>query len=92
MEIKLKSSTYCINPRRIIYVEHFIAEEAYPYSNKRKFSPDTPEEEFEKCGFPSRFSNHIVIQMTDDEKIEFLTDNEDLYDEIKSKLEKIVGG
>ena len=96
MEIKLNGITYCINPRRIVYIEHFIASESYPYYNKETFSPDTPQSELDKYLKNSdilRFKKFIKIIMTDKEEIFFGVDDDDnYYNELKKSLERIVGG
>jgi len=94
MEIKLGSATYCINPRRIVYVKHYILR--VQGSSMDDISPEGfPEsyrEENPNLEKYTQFRRYIEIEMTDDVQLRFRTDDEAMYDVIKGKLEKIVGG
>jgi len=92
MEIRLSQATYCLNPRRIIYIEYFLADKSDPYSsNKITYSPDIPQSKLDEIkDIP--LAKHIRIKMTDNEEIMFCTNDDNCYNEIKEKMEKIIGG
>jgi hypothetical protein len=95
MEIKMANTTYCLNPRRIIYVQYFIAHVGYPYSSHdNTYSPYTSQSELEKIEKTEliQLSKFIRIKMTDNEEIMFCTTDDNYYNEIKEKMERIIGG
>ena len=94
MEIQLSKATYCLNPRRIIYIEYFLADSGYPYTSKKNtYSPDMSQSELEKAEKKedTQLVKHIRIKMTDGEEIIFCTNDDNYYNEIKGKLERIIG-
>jgi len=94
MEIKLSKATYCLNPRRIIYIEYFLADRGYPYSSKKDtYSPDISQSELEEAEKTenTQLVKHITIKMTDGEEITFCPNNDNYYNEIKGKLERLIG-
>jgi len=95
MEIRLGDGFYCLNPSRIIYVKYYVAPFQYENDGRYQFPPDTPKDEIEKTanerGFASNFSHCIEIKMTDGENIMFTTEDIDSYNNIKAKLDNIVG-
>ena len=97
MEIKRPDVTYCLNPRRIIYIEYFLAdarELTYDNGYGGTFSPDITQsklDEIKKEGHLS-LGRYIRINMTDNKKLTFKINNDSEYNEIKEKLERIIGG
>jgi len=94
MEITKNEATFYLNPRRICYIEYFLADEGYPYYGNRTYSPYRSEAELEKIKENSdidRFGKFIKIIMTDGKEF-FFSANDDDFDEITQKLEKIIGG
>ena len=93
MEIRLRNGYYCLNPRRIIYVKYYLAHE---HEDGYQLSPNISKKELERIadeGFISPdFVHCIDIKMTDGENIKFRTEDLDYYNNIKAKLENIVGG
>ena len=95
MEIQLLEATYCLNPRRIVYVEYFFADKGYPYSSKKNtYSPDISQSELEKIEKTeyTQLVKHIRIKMTDNEEIMFSTNDNNYYNDIKGKMERLIGG
>jgi len=97
MEIKQSEAIYCLNPRRIIYIEYFLADRRElillnGYGGT--FSPDILQsklDEIKKKGHLS-LERYIRINMTDNQKLTFKINNDSEYNEIKEKLERIIGG
>jgi len=66
--------------------EFLESDSMYYEQEKKRFHPNSPDVEIEN------FQKVICIYMTDEKKLKFIIENDEEYNELKNKLEKIVGG